>query len=163
MGERAVQNTSLALEVLSHLEEPVAKLLPTLADVQWPGRMERVCVDGRTVYLSGDHNEQGVESLRELLSHFEYDRLWLVVGIGKGKPVEAMLAQYKRIPRAKLILTRTSFRPIDDASFAALEAETKIDDALEALRFTATRASPGDLVVVSGSLYLVGDLKARLR
>jgi dihydrofolate synthase/folylpolyglutamate synthase len=160
MGERAASNTSLALEVMNVLGEPID--LSRLASVVWPGRMERVSVAGRDVYLSGDHNEQGVESLRELLAHFDYERLWLVVGIGKGKPAEQMLAQYRRVPRAELILTKTYFRQIDSAEFAALDAAVKIDDAFEALEFAASKAGPRDLVVVSGSLYLVGDLKARL-
>lgn len=162
MGDRAVQNTSLALEVLQALGADVAKLLPKLRDVRWPGRMERVSYRGRELYLSGDHNEQGVESLREILTHFTYETLWLVVGIGKGKPLEAMLSQYRKIPRAKLVLTRTYFRALDPAELARQNADAKFEDAVEALEFAIREAGPRDLIVVSGSLYLVGDLKARI-
>jgi dihydrofolate synthase/folylpolyglutamate synthase len=159
-GARAVVNMSLALEVMSELGEPVD--VSRLSRVVWPGRMERIAFRGRDVYLSGDHNEQGVESLREILAHFAYERVWIVVGIGRGKPAGLMLAQYELIPRASLILTRTYFRALDDAAFHALPGSLKIDDAFEALESAVARAGPRDLVVVSGSLYLVGDLRARM-
>jgi len=153
-GARAVENTSLALEVMNALGAPIE--LNRLREVKWPGRME--CIRER-VYFSGDHNEQGVESLREILAHFDYETLWLVVGIGKGKPAEAMLEHYRKIPRAKIILTKTYFRQISDPEFAQLNGDLKIDDAYEALQQALAQAKPKDLVVVSGSLYLVGDLK----
>lgn len=154
MGQRAVENTSLALEVLHAMGRPID--LAKLKEVKWPGRMERV---QDRVYLSGDHNEQGVESLREIIGHFDYETLWLVVGIGKGKPANAMLEKYRKIPRAKLILTKTYFRQVDASEFAQLKGDLKIDDAFEALQKAIASAGPKDLVVVSGSLYLVGDLK----
>ena len=160
MGDRAVQNTSLALEVLNQLG--VKSDLSKLASVVWPARMERVSFGGRSLYLSGDHNEQGVESLREIIAHFDYENVWLVVGIGKGKPAEAMLARYRRIPRAKFVLTKTYFRQVSEEEFSALEGDAKVDDAFDAVKFALANARANDLIVVSGSLYLVGDLKAKM-
>jgi dihydrofolate synthase/folylpolyglutamate synthase len=164
MGERAVQNTSLALEVLAQTDSSVAKLLPAVAKVEWPCRMERLTFAGRPLFLSGDHNELGVESLYELLSRFQYQKLWIVAGISKGKPIKTMIDLYLQNPRANLILTRTTFRPIE---LSALEpfrprAVAIVDGALRALELALSLASPNDLVVVSGSLYLVGDLRAQI-
>lgn len=164
MGERAVQNTSLALEVLAMTGVDVSRVLPALTTVEWPGRMEKLEFQGRAVYVSGDHNEQGVTSLVEILSHFKYETIWLVVGVGKGKPIEAMLRHYLKIPRAKLILTRTTFRPVELSVFEPFVTKVfaVVDDALSALKLAVSNAAPGDLVVASGSLYLVGDLIAKM-
>ena len=164
MGERAAQNTSLALEVLSHTCFDLVMLLPSVARVEWPGRMEKLSFRSRDIYLSGDHNEQGVASLIELLSKFQYEKIWIVAGIGKGKPVKTMIDLYRQIPRAEVVLTRTTFRSLE---LSALEpyrllAVAVVDNAFSALEFAVSRASMNDLVVVSGSLYLVGDLRAQI-
>lgn len=167
LGERAVANTSMALEILKAAdfsEDEVSKLLPALSTVQWHGRMEAMQFSGRTVYLSGDHNEQGVASLVELLRSFSYDRLWLIVGVGKGKPLEKMLAQYLEIPRAEVLLTLTSFRALALSDLEPWRERVRSieSDPMTALRSTVQLAGSRDLVVVSGSLYLVGDLSKRI-
>jgi dihydrofolate synthase/folylpolyglutamate synthase len=164
LGDRAVQNTSLALEVLDRSGFDPEPALSRLSDVVWPGRMEKIRFNDREIFLSGDHNEQGIQSLVHLLSHFRYEKLWLVVGIGKGKPIEIMMAQYLKIPDANFILTRTSFRPVEMSAFApfAERAVAVIENAFDALQIACRKAGPNDLVVVSGSLYLVGDLRSAI-
>jgi dihydrofolate synthase/folylpolyglutamate synthase len=158
LGNRAVQNTSLALEVLARTDQDAASVLPALSDVVWPGRMERRSFFDRDVFLSGDHNVQGIESLADLLNHFSYEKLWLVVGIGKGKPLAEMLSHYRKIPRATLTLTQTGFRPFDEDELRR-QGEAVELDALKAVKEACEKAGPRDMIVVSGSLYLVGDLR----
>ena len=62
------------------------------------------------VYLSGDHNPQGVESLLELLPHYPRRRLHLLVGVGKDKDLDGILAPLRALPDTRLILTETPFR-----------------------------------------------------
>lgn len=164
LGARAVENASVALEVLYRCGFDVARLLRGLAVVVWPGRMERVTFAGRVVYLSGDHNEAGVRSLIELAAAFEYERLWIVVGVGRGKPLETMLSLYLGIPRVSVVLTLTSFRAmtVEELSPWRTRVTAIVADPIDALTLACASASPRDLVIVSGSLYLVGDVRARI-
>lgn len=169
-GRRAVENVSLALHVLSQLKDlqgqpfNISRWLPTLSRLRWPGRMERFEVSGRRLYLSGDHNPQGVESLREILAQFSYEQLWLVVGIAQNKDREAMLTTFAGLPHARLLLTSTPFRAGDFAGYGVwLErADEAMVDPVLALKRALELAGPKDLILCSGSLYLVGSLRQAL-
>ncbi|RYZ77125.1 MAG: hypothetical protein EOP05_02870 [Proteobacteria bacterium] len=164
MGERAVFNTSIALQAFEASGRAVAPVLSSLKRVKWPARMEPLEFNGRTIYLSGDHNPQGVESLKALLHHFDYEKLWLVVGIGKNKDVDTMLSLFANLPRVELFLTLTPFRPLKIEDYGKwLESARGADaEPIEALSRAIELAGPTDLVVVSGSLYLVGDLRKKI-
>ena len=162
MGARAVENSSLALAFLDAWGVDVASLLPALARVEWPGRMERFSVADRTVYLSGDHNLQGIESLRDILSELKYRELILVVGIGANKNSDLILrALIDVVGPARLILTQTSFRASGLEAYGEwrARAEAVFAEPVDALRAAVAMASPDDLILVTGSLYLVGDLR----
>lgn len=160
-GERAVQNISLALAALRESHFDVARHLSALTKMQWPGRMEKVTLSERTVFLSGDHNPQGVESLQEILQHFDYENLNLVVGIGKNKDHDAMLAAFAALPRARITLTKTPFRGGDFTNYGDWinRVYQKYDDPKLALESVLQMSGTRDLILISGSLYLVGYLR----
>lgn len=164
LGERAVFNTSIALQTFEASGRNVASVLGALKKVNWPARMELLNFHGRDIYLSGDHNPQGVKSLESLLHHFDYEKLWLVVGIGKNKDVDSMLKLFAAIPRVELFLTLTPFRALKLEDYGPwLETARGADvEPIEALSRAIELAGPNDLVVVSGSLYLVGDLRLKI-
>lgn len=167
VGERGAFNTSIAMQVLRESGRDVQKLLPALSKVAWPGRMEKLRFEKRDVFLSGDHNLQGIASLKEVLTHFHFDKLWLVIGVGKNKSIEQMLGAYFDFGKTwplKVVLTATNFRAVDINDYGEWnkKAEASYQDAIEALEFAVAKAGPGDLVLVSGSLYLVGDLRAKI-
>jgi dihydrofolate synthase/folylpolyglutamate synthase len=165
-GARAVENVSLALCTLREmgLAGKLSANLSAVSRAYWPCRMEGFLIGGKRIYLSGDHNTQGVESLKEIISRFEYSTLHLVVGIGKSKAQGEMLATFSKFPRSRLYLTSTPVRGaalehygnwLERASFADMDPTRVL---LEALK----NAKENDLVLVSGSLYLTGDLRAQL-
>lgn len=162
-GRRAVENVSLALHVADAYGIEVD--LRALENSHWPGRMEELSVSGHRVFLSGDHNLQGAESLAEILAHYSYDSLWLVVGIGKNKDRGAMLEAFARLPRSRLVLTSTPFRGAPVSSYGESwlsRSEFAIDEPRAALKWVLRQAKPSDLVIVTGSLYMVGDLRREL-
>ncbi len=163
-GARAAENVSVALSVLAAQGEDLAPLLPSVSDAHWPGRMEKFEFDGRRVYLSGDHNRQGAESLSEILTHFHYDDLYLVIGVAKNKSSAEILEVLSRLPargRVRIVLTKTPFRSSDLEAYGEWlsRAEIAVEDPVRALHFAIDRAKTSDLILVTGSLYLVGDLR----
>ncbi len=160
-GRRAAENTATALTLLETLGFEPRTALPALARVRWPGRFHRWTAPGFRcpVYLSGDHNVSGVESLLEILSRHDRDSTHFVVGIGRDKDAEAMLDHLSAVSDSRLYLTETPFKGLPVESYPprflglAKAVET---DPLRALEAARAAARPGDLVVVTGSLYLVG-------
>lgn len=160
-GRRAAENANVALHVLSMLGEDVEAALPLLTRVEWPCRMEGFVIDGREVYLSGDHNAQGAASLVEILGEFRRPSVRLVVGLGKNKSVDDFLEPLAALPGAKLHLTKTTFRSGDLTRYGdwLSRAASTHEDPSAALAHALALAKPGELVVVTGSLYLTGDLR----
>jgi len=162
-GDRAAQNAATALTVLAHLGFNPKEHLHALNEVRWNGRMQKVTWPNMQAafYLSGDHNVQGVQSLLKILNDFTYENLHLVVGIGKDKDLSAMLNHFLQLPNISLYLTETPFKglPVDEypERFQA-KAILKDKDPTKILDAIAKKTKPTDLVIVTGSLYLVGEV-----
>ena len=114
-----------------------------------------------SVYASGDHNPQGVVSLLEILKYYPRQHLHLVVGIGKDKNAHVILDMLTSLPDTHLYLTETPFKGLTLAQYGPWlqRAIYANENPEEALRAALGAASTGDLVLVTGSLYLVGEIK----
>lgn len=159
-GPRAAQNMELALQVFSYLGFSYEQGLPVLASIEWPARMtpwpdKTHC----PVYLSGDHNLQGVESLKDILKNTSYRQIFLLFGLSKNRIHKDFIKALKEIPRSQIFLTKPQFNGVQPEKGSLPFYEKPI----EGLHAILKIAQPEDLVVVTGSLYLCGDLlKARL-
>jgi dihydrofolate synthase/folylpolyglutamate synthase len=165
LGARAAENTALALTLFEAMGFSPEKHLSSLSEVRWPGRFSRAELPGFAcpVYLSGDHNAAGIESLLEILSQLKWVKLHLVVGIGKDKDGEEMLTRLMTLPNALLYLTETAFKPLALANYPARFRKQAVlcnADVSQVLQDIRRKAAPGDLVLVTGSLYLVGQILA---
>ncbi|BAS28630.1 bifunctional folylpolyglutamate synthase/dihydrofolate synthase [Limnochorda pilosa] len=150
--------------------------------LRWPGRLE--VLRGERVILDGAHNPEGAQALaRALVSLFPSSprggavpgpdpgvpALFLVFGCLSDKAVEPMLQALAPLA-AGVVATRpreSRTPPAAPASLAALagrftERVWSADDALDALRLADGLRGPRDWICVCGSLYLVGEVKARL-
>ena len=141
-----------------------------LRRVHWPGRME--LVPGRPdMLLDGAHNRASMERLMEgLAQHFPGRPRVFVFASAADKDIDGMLAVLAQTGGgAPIVFTRTdnprAAAPADlAAQFVARggrDAQTAPDTA-SALAAARRKAPPDGLVVVCGSLYLVGEVKAML-
>jgi len=171
-GAHQVQNAATALACLEQLaavgfplsEDDVAR---GLRATRWPGRLERF--DGTPpVVLDGAHNPAGVETLLAALDGVAQGRpVHLVFGVLADKDSEPMIRAL--FPRcASVALTPLpSPRSKEPASYAALagalsataSSHASPEAALAAAR---ERARPDGLVLVAGSLVLVGEIRRLL-
>lgn len=157
-GKRAVENMSIALRTLECLGFDSAKSLPHLKDVNWPGRMGALEYEGKTVFLSGDHNPQGIDSLVEILSHFRYKNLKILFGAGLDKNIDSMLPLLFKLPRVNLHFTVSPFKGVRDFGTHLTAAKWFETDPKVALARLCKEANKDDLILVTGSLYLVGEI-----
>jgi dihydrofolate synthase/folylpolyglutamate synthase len=136
-----------------------------IATVRWPGRLERIS-ERPDVYLDGTHNPAGArELLRFWEENFSGRRIFLVYGAMRDKAVDEIAGLL--FPRAEaVILTMPRQSRAISASLLSEIAghfarnSVVVPDPLEAVERAIELADPNDVVFASGSLYLVGDIRA---
>ena len=166
-GNRAAQNAATALTLFRELGFSPQKHLQALRRVRWPGRMERISEKkygvACPVYLSGDHNPSGVASLLELLSFYEWERLYILVGVGKDKDADGVLKPLFDLKNTSIVLTETPFRGKSIHEYGPWSGKAlRVEQNETAFQFIAELAQPRDMILVTVSLYLVGLMRSRL-
>jgi dihydrofolate synthase/folylpolyglutamate synthase len=135
--------------------------------VRWEGRLETVSRQPWIV-LDGAHNRDSARCLREaLMTCFRYRRLILVLGISANKSLEGIieeLAPMATTTVATRAMVPRAAPPQRVATLAAKWSDHIIteEDTQKALAQAIAETQPDDLLLVTGSLYLVGDAKRLL-
>jgi len=138
-----------------------------MATVRWPGRFERLeLADGRAVVLDGAHNPQGAAVLAETWRwDFGSRKATLVFSAVAAKDIAGILAVL--VPLAERIHicpvdTPRAALPEELAAGLPAEAPPHECHATFNAAFDAALAGTGP-ILVAGSLFLVGEAKARLQ
>ena len=170
-GRHQLSNAALALALAEELAcrgfpiTPEA-IISGLEVVRHPGRLE--LFDARPRYLlDGAHNTAGSLALREYLDEYERGEVTLIFGAMREKRLHEM-AQVLFPAARKVILTKP-----DSPRAASMDVlrEIALDvvaghkvccapDPLAALELAKTCTAADGLICVTGSLYLVGELRA---
>jgi dihydrofolate synthase/folylpolyglutamate synthase len=137
-----------------------------LANVRWPGRFEVFHLnDSKTVVLDGAHNPQGANVLAETWQEqFPHTRATLVFSAVEGKDATGILAKLAPLAEKIFLCPVVTPRAISAERLAAsLPPDSPeyrcFPEALAAFQAALAESS---LVLVAGSLFLVGDVRAHL-
>ena len=184
----AVMATELALHKLG-LRRDQAVTEPTLAKVQWPGRLQLLSIEsitGRTqdVLLDGAHNESSMHAL------YQYSRKTLrqggkritwVIAMSRGKDLASQLARSFYNNDSVVF---TEFGPVDGMPWVAATPASELKAAVKETKHLsrrkillnmcverdltralekATDLAQGGPLIICGSLYLVSDVLRLLR
>jgi dihydrofolate synthase / folylpolyglutamate synthase len=169
-GRHQRANASVALAALELVRErfPVSEkaLRQGLQTVRWPGRLE-VMFDQPTVILDGAHNIEGVRALLEEMNELREGRkIRLLFATMADKEWRLMLgALTKKVD--EVIFTRVEMeRSADPGQLAeAVGANIPHRTMLEsrvAMRTLLDEARSDDIILVAGSLYLLGEIRPML-
>jgi dihydrofolate synthase/folylpolyglutamate synthase len=171
-GRHQVPNAVVAVRLLEEValrgivEVPQAAIRTGLEDVQWPGRLEARAWQGIDLLIDGAHNPAGARALAAYLRE-AFDRpLPIVIGAMRDKHIDRMLEALAPVSAAFVATAIDSPRaasPQDIADRAAIAAPG-IPVGLEARPMDAIvrAAQYGNPVIVAGSLYLAGEIRAKL-
>lgn len=140
-----------------------------LARVELPVRFEQVATNP-TVILDGAHNRPGaVAAATTLFGGFARTGSWvLIVGILAGRDPVEMLRAFRAEEFDAVVCTQAdSSRAVPAAELAAaaesMGLSTRvIESSVEALSRTAAFCAEDDLILVSGSLYVVSEVRQSL-
>ncbi|MGB7859084.1 MAG: folylpolyglutamate synthase/dihydrofolate synthase family protein [Acidimicrobiia bacterium] len=133
-----------------------------------PGRLERLST-GPMVMVDGAHNADGVTSAVEALKEeFPTTRWQLVLGVMGDKNVELMVERLAPIVEGVVTTAVEEKRAVPAAELAErvatiVDAPVLVADSVEsAIDMARAEAGPDGAVLVTGSLYLVGEARALL-
>jgi len=176
LGGYQAQNLSTALALLESLEGCFkldrARLKAGLEAAVWPGRFELARRAPRVV-LDGAHNPAGAERLLDTLREYAPllpagARKRLLFGIRDDKDYNAVAQALFPWFDAVVLTKAAALRALDPV--ALLPYARSVDagaeafqDAGDALAHALAASAEDDLVCATGSLYLVGELRERLR
>ena len=171
MGRHQAQNAALAvaaLEALSPEGLPRAMVERGLARVECPGRIE-VLSDAPLIVLDGGHNPHAAGALAAVLDELWRDRrIHLVVGMSADKSVEGFGEALGRLAISATCTRSRHARAMDPVALAKRLAPYCADvhvmsESADACTYLLNALSPSDVIVVAGSFFLVGELRASLR
>ena len=171
-GEFQKTNAAVAIAAVSSLHDttiPYSAILKGLANATLPGRVEQVQSEPM-VLLDGAHNPDKIRGAVSILkSKKKNQKLFTILGLKAGKAATDIVP-----PVAKLtdVLVVTKFEPkglwdgVDPAELAKIAAEVRpdlpikiIEKPLDALQTVLAKAEKQDMIWITGSLYLVGDMR----
>jgi len=166
-GRHQAWNAALALECLHALELRLhyEVVRHGLESVRWPGRFEIRQHEGKTVVLDGAHNPHGAAVLAETWrERFPDRKATLLFSAVESKDIAGIATALHELadsihlcpvdtPRAVAADELASFFPAGKSLQLHSDAAAALGAAL---------ASEGELILVAGSLFLVGEIRAIL-
>lgn len=170
-GEHQIENAALAIMVAEALlgQAPNREILQaSLGLITVPGRIEVVGRAPLTI-IDGAHNPCGASRLRGAIDEsFLFDDLILVVGVLKSKDLEGIAASLSRDAK-HVIATQSSHGEAFLAEQVGLAFVQQGCDHVEvygrcarAIDRAIELATTDDLVLITGSLYLIGEGRSQL-
>lgn len=138
-----------------------------LMDTFWAGRFEKMN-DNPTVVIDGAHNEPAVLELSKLLkSHFSNNEIYIVLAILSDKQYLKMINTLASIRNVNLILTE--FSGPKNRKAADMNDILQTINAKHPVRFvpkwklaimeSVNEMSSNDLLLITGSLYFISDVR----
>lgn len=170
IGVHQIYNASTALTTILSLKERGCisisdeAIRKGLSNTKWSGRLE-VLKRNPTFLIDGAHNIQGIHALKKTLKDvFKYNKLILGVAILADKDVDHMIEELVPIADKIIVTEANIFRAMKAEELAEkikkynnnVIIESNIEKAVEESFQIATE---NDLIVFSGSLYLIGDVR----
>ena len=174
-GRHQIENAQTAVQVAKGLwyqgifydfeeGEEYVRMLKGLQNAKHPGRLEH---HGRYLF-DGAHNIGGASALRDYLEENVDQPITLIFGAMKGKDVSGFADLI--FPKAKEIILTTidSSRSMPSEEIAAATAGLAgnvhlTDNVAQALEQAKDITASDGIILVTGSLYLVGEIKKLLR
>jgi len=167
LGYYQLENAATAVAALEVLAEKGVNISPGsiidgLARAEWPGRFQ-ILSHHPLLVVDGAHNPASARKLRQSLEqYFDFDQAILVIGTSFDKDIAGIVSELFSL-FDKVIVTRSRHpRAAEPAPVIAefarhgIQAQA-VDDVPSALSLSLALAGKGDLICVTGSLFVVAE------
>jgi dihydrofolate synthase/folylpolyglutamate synthase len=135
-----------------------------IAATVWPGRLEQL-QSQPDIYLDGAHNPGAAHELAHFLKeNFAGRKVILIYGAMRDKAVDEVTGSLFPLVAEVIFTQPNSPRAVSAAQLAEMAGHhaahfTVVRDADVALELAVAKACPEDAIFITGSLYLVGQLR----
>ena len=139
-----------------------------VATTVWPGRIEKV-QSRPEIYLDGAHNPSAARELAHFVEEtLTGKKIFLLYGALRDKAVDEVAGLLFPLAAEVILTAPATSRAISAARLEEIAAHyasksTTIANAGEAVDYALSKASPDDVIFITGSLYLVGELRRYLK
>ncbi|MCP4650591.1 MAG: bifunctional folylpolyglutamate synthase/dihydrofolate synthase [PVC group bacterium] len=171
IGQHQLINASVALGIIQllKLHDTVVSILAIkegLENVRWPGRMQ-IVHKRPFLILDGAQNAESANALRLAINMLLIpNKSVLILGVSKGKDVAGICSNLCRQRSLVIVTQANNPRSLDVDTLEATVTKyhknvKKTENVKQALELAAENVGQDDLIIVTGSLYLIGEaLKA---
>lgn len=173
LGAHQVVNAAVALGAIEALRFSGVTVSPEairkgIEEAEWPGRLELIKGSPRFL-LDGAQNQASAKALAQAVKRqFKYRKLILVLGVSKDKDIRGILKELVPLADA-IILTKSKItdRAMEPEVIKELitpkDKDVTVTERTEdALVHAKRKAAPQDLVLITGSLFIVGEARKAL-
>lgn len=165
-GNHQVENAACAIRAVEYALRNIngEKAAISLLNLKWPGRCELVYRDKKTYLLDGAHNTEALLALSKIVKNLPYKKIILVYGAMADKDNSNMLEAILHVCD-KVVFCASSYgraeKPEVLAKMSYLEnKEFHISGTVaQAINVVDDIYEENSLVVVTGSFYIVGEVK----
>jgi dihydrofolate synthase/folylpolyglutamate synthase len=167
LGDYQVENAATAVAAIEELASSGANISiqnvsDGLSQVSWPGRLQILSCEP-LVIVDGAHNAYSMRKLVENVKRcFNYQNCLVIFGTSCDKDVSGMAKELKNLSH-RLVITSSSHPRAASVSslaqtFNRLGIESLITGTVrESLAKTMASVKKNDLILVTGSLFVVGE------
>lgn len=161
-GEHQVDNAVTAALALRALGVSTAGM----GEARWPGRLEHVAPNP-DILLDGAHNPAGARALARYLQRFYgHRRIWMIFGAMRDKALDEVAETLFPLAHQLICTAPEGSRALRPEALLEIaqqftEATPHSEPAVEAaLNWTLERVGAEDVIVITGSLFLIGEARA---
>jgi dihydrofolate synthase / folylpolyglutamate synthase len=139
-----------------------------IATTVWPGRIEKI-QSHPDIYLDGAHNPSAARELTHFVEEtLTGKKIFLLYGALRDKAIDEVAGLLFPLAAEVVLTAPATSRAISATQVEEIAAHyanksTTIADAEKAIEYALSKASPDDVIFITGSLYLVGQLRHYLK
>ncbi len=164
-GDYQAKNAALAIALCERIERvDESSIRKGIKNAQNQGRMQ-ILQTKPYVVLDGAHNPEGIRVLVNNLGMYAAKKIIVVFGVMKDKDWREMIKILE--PNVnEFIITMPHLERAEDPNILAKEIikpKKIIEKSDDALRYAIQHANENDLILVCGSLYLVGEILTKIK
>jgi len=165
------ENALISLKVAEGLKEwgydlSEKNIVEGIEDTRLPGKMEFIEENPR-IMIDSAHNKTGFEALKLGLENVDFNRLLLIAGMledkDHGSMAEILGPLADRVYTAEPVSKRKLDSEVLSREFENYCPAEAHAHGFEALKKAEEEWREGDLIVITGSMYLIGDILKKLR
>jgi len=167
LGEHQVENAALAVLAAEQIGIDERSIRSGILKAKLPGRLE-ILQKKPLVVMDCAHNPPAMRVLRSSLKLFKYKRLILVMGVMKDKEIDEIAKEI--VPAADFVVIN---KPALEraAQPGAIKREVEkygkpvkiIEDVRSSVKYAKSIAGRDDLVLITGSIYMLSEARAKKR